>query len=411
MPNYSVKALNKAGEIQEFKKHYPTEEAMKAEVVEKGLMLMSFKEARAHGNILGKPLKVVKKFFASNKISDNDVVNLFYELGIMLRAGVPILSAVKMTMEGIEKTSMQKFLEDVSFKLKEGKTFSGILTDHQEIYDFKPITPIIQMGEKTGKLSESFLKISNNIERWVKIKSEIVSALIYPIILLVTSLVAIYIILTYVIPKFEDIITGFKVALPWYTNFLFKFSIFFTKYEVEIIGVMVFLLFVLLMLLRNDKSRKKINDFFHKIPFVRNIRFTAESIKFLNALSDLLYGGVPILLSLNLASENFTYQKIRDKLRDVADTVKKGGLLGTALKDAELFPEIVPNMIRVGEESGSLPEVLNELSNFMSEKFLKKIKRFMSLLEPFIIIFIAFFIGFLVLSILPIVMNLGDLNV
>ena len=116
------------------------------------------------------------------------------------------------------------------------------------------------------------------------------------------------------------------------------------------------------------------------------------------------------MISLNLALESFTSTEIKNKLKHVALSLRKGDSLANALKEADIFPQIIPNMILVGEESGTLPEVLNELYNFMSERFLKKTKKYMNLLEPLIILFVALFIGMLILTILPIIVNLSDIN-
>jgi type II secretory pathway component PulF len=127
-------------------------------------------------------------------------------------------------------------------------------------------------------------------------------------------------------------------------------------------------------------------------------------------LSNLLSGGVPILASLDLALESFSSVPVKNKLKNASLSLRKGETLANALKETGIFPEIVPNMIRVGEESGTLPEVLKELYNFMSERFLKKTRRYMNLLEPLIILFVALFIGMLIMTILPIILNLSDIK-
>jgi type IV pilus assembly protein PilC len=143
---------------------------------------------------------------------------------------------------------------------------------------------------------------------------------------------------------------------------------------------------------------------------IKNFRFSIETIRFLNSLSNLLTGGVPILLAFKLSLQNFSSTNLRNQLTDVSMSLKKGESLGQSIKRLDIFPDIIPNMITIGEESGKLPDVLNELYNFLSERYLRKIKKFMNLLEPLIIMFIAVFIGFIVLSIIPIIVNISDIN-
>lgn len=241
--------------------------------------------------------------------------------------------------------------------------------------------------------------------------SEITNAMIYPIILMGTGVVAIYIMLIYVIPRFETIVKSFDVVLPFHTRILFAVSIFLNGNQDIVLAGFIILMLVILILGRNPKFKQIGHNIFNKVPIVKNIKFSNENLSFLSTLSNLLTGGVPILTALGLAADNFSSPKVRDKLKHVSLSLRKGDSLATALKEADIFPEIIPNMIRVGEESGTLPEVLNELHGFMSQRFLKKTKKYMNLLEPLVIVFIALFIGLLIMSIIPIIMNISDVNV
>jgi type II secretory pathway component PulF len=410
MPGYRIKILTKENELEEYNKNFASIEELKESILRDGNILVDYKVKKSRGYFFLKIISSWKKIFNPGKISDDDIYNLFYELGKMLKAGVPILDAVKMVNDSIRKEGLKKLLNDTIFQLKEGRNFSGILSENSKLYNFTPIVPVIQMGERTGRLWESFLEISSSVEGWVKIKNEITNALIYPVILLSTSFIAIYIILTYVIPKFEDIIKSFGVALPIHTRILFTLSVFLDNNKNLIAVIFILILACFLFLLKNEKFKRIINDSIYKIPVIRKIKISAEIIKFLNSLSNLLSGGVPILLSLDLASENFGSSEIRIELKKVSDNVKKGDRLADSLKDTEIFPDIVANFIKVGENSGCLPEVLHELYDMMSEKFLKKIKRYMNLLEPLIIIFVALFVGFIVITFIPIIVNLSDIN-
>ncbi len=410
MPFYTLKILNKNGEIEEFCKEYIDINALKNDIRQNSNVLINFREKKDNKRYLLRLLNSIRDLFSSKTIKDEDIYNLFYELGIILKSGVPVMRAIKIISGEINKEVLKKFLEQAIFKLKGGKSFSDILDEGKKFYNFKGFIPIIKMGEKTGNLGGSFLQISLNLERWIKIKNEIVNALIYPFLLICTSLVAIYIMLVYVIPRFEGIVKSFKVVLPFHTLILFKLSIFLNNNQQIILVTGILILLLVLIFIRNSNFKRFLNELTYKIPVVKNIKFSSESIHFLSSFSNLLSGGVPILESINLASESFTSEEIRNILRKVSLSLRKGELLADSIKEAGIFPEIIPNMLRVGEESGNLPEVLNELYNLFSERYLKKTKRLMNFLEPMVIIFIAIFIGFLIMSILPIIMNLSDIT-
>ncbi len=409
---YRLKILNKSGEIEEIAGEYPDPTALEADARQQGFILVEYKEKGGDKFRIGKGIEWLKSVAGARGITDEDIYNFFYEMGIVLSSGVPLTKGVRMIIDETSKASLRTFLENALFQLKEGKGFSDILQleESKKFYDFGSLIPIIKMGEKTGRLGESFLKIADNLERWIRIRTEITNALVYPVLLIGTSLVAVYIMLVFVIPRFQDIVESFKVVLPLHTKLLFKLSIFLNTHQDLMMISLIVSLLAILMMGRHPKFRRGLSALPYKIPLIKNIKFASENIRFLNSLASLLAGGVPILISMSLASESFTSDSIRRKLSHVTLSLRKGQLLADAVKEAELFPEIIPNMIRVGEESGNLANVLNELYNLMSQRFLKKLKRFMNLLEPLVIMFIAVFIGLLIMSILPIIMNLSDIN-
>jgi len=410
MAFYSVKIINKSGQIEEFNREYTDIGALKNDVRQSGFLLVEFKEKKKKKNIFTDALNRFRNLISSKTISEEDIYNLFYELGIILRGGVPVMRAFRMIIEETRKDVLKQFLEDVLFQLKEGGNFSDILEKKTCYFNFTPFIPIIRRGEKTGQLGESFLNISSTIEKRMQIKSEITNALIYPIILVGTGLVAVYVMLVYVIPRFEDIVKSFKVVLPFHTRVLFKLSVFLNSNQEIVMLGMVILLSVLLVMGRTPKFKQFFNNLFNRIPVIKNIKFGSDNLNFLSTLSNLLSGGVPILAALNLSAESFTSPIIRNKLKHVSLSLRKGDSLATALKEVDIFPEIIPNMIRVGEESGTLPEVLTELHNFMSQRYLKKVKKYMNLLEPLVIVFIALFVGLLIMTIIPIIINISDIN-
>lgn len=410
MPLYHLKVIGKSGKIEEFNKEFPDIGALKNDLRQNGQLLVEFKEKKKRKNPLASFINRIRAQLDSRTISDEDVYNLFYETGIILKAGVPVMRALRMIIEETNKEVIRGLLQDIFFHLKEGGGFSDILEQKTSYYNFTPYVPIIRRGEKTGQLGESFLNIASAIEKRIQIKSEISNAMIYPLILVGTGLVAVYVMLVYVIPRFEAIVESFDVVLPFHTRILFSLSLFLNRNQDIVIAALIVFLLVLLILGRNPKFKIWSQGIVSKIPIVRGIKFSSENLQFLSTLSNLLTGGVPILSALSLAAESFTAPKVRDKLKHVATSLRKGDSLATALKEADIFPDIVPNMIRVGEESGTLPEVLNELHHFMSQRFLKKTKKYMNLLEPLVIVFIALFIGLLIMSIIPIIMNISDIN-
>ncbi len=396
--------------MEVFNREYADLGALKADLMRRGLLLVEAKEKATRKRLVGEVVRKLRALNASGRFRDEDVYNVFYELGIILKAGVPVMKAFRMIIEESGRENVKRFLEQVLFQLKEGRNFSDILEEMQAYYDFKPLIPIIRMGERTGQLGESFLNISANMEKWMKIRGEITNALIYPLILVATGIMAVYVMLVYVIPRFEAIVKGFKIVLPIYTRMLFSLSTFLNGNQDIIIIALIAVMLALLVIGRQAWFKQFTHDVMNRLPVIKGLKFSSENLHFLHSLSNLLSGGVPILSAMTLALESFSSRKIREKLTLSVQSLKKGDSLADALKAVDIFPEILPNMVRVGEESGTLPEVLGELYNFLSERYLKKIKKYMSMLEPLIIVSVALFIGLIIMTILPIIMNISDVN-
>ena len=412
MPYYHIKVITKEGQVEEFHREYPDLTVLQNDIGRSGLLLIEAKEKKQRKQQFLQIIQRLRNRLSSGVVRDEDIYNLFYELGVILKAGVPVMRAFRMIIDETGKEVMKKFLERVLFDLKEGRDFSSILEGNEAagIYNFKPYIPIIRMGEKTGQLGECFLNIAGNLEKSMKIKSEITNAMIYPLVLMGTSLMALYVMLVYVIPRFDSIVSSFKVVLPFHTRVLFGISSFLNAHQNGVIIALILLLGAILYFSRKPEVKLFFNQLLNRLPLIRTIKFSSENLHFLHSFSNLLSGGVPILTSLDLALESFSAEPVKNKLKNASLSLRKGETLANALKETGIFPEIMSNMIRVGEESGTLPEVLKELYNFMSERFLKKTKRYMNLLEPLIILFVALFIGLLIMTILPIILNLSDIK-
>lgn len=167
---------------------------------------------------------------------------------------------------------------------------------------------------------------------------------------------------------------------------------------------------LLLVGLRLRGTREKLTSLAGRFPGVRKIRFAAENLRFVSALSHLLAGRIPILSALELAGEMFTGPEMERRMGEAVTDLKRGRRLADALESTGAFPAMQINMIRVGEESGALEQVTAELSQLLSRRFSRRLRTAMAFLEPLVILLIAGFVALLVLSILPVIMDLGELG-
>ena len=410
MTRFRVRWVDRAGEIHSRAREAESAATLELEYETRGERILDIRPVRFRG--LGFRNRVKNRFnlTLTSRLTHREVHQLFYELGVILTAGVPILVAVGMLRREPHRIAVGKFLTDLESGLKQGGSLSDLLVKRESEYDFVRIVPILRMGERTGRLGESCRTVARNLDQWLRIQAEISSSLIYPAILAVTGLAAVYMLMVYVIPRFNDVIAGFQVTLPWYARWLFRCSAVLSAHHDLMIGSLILLLTAILFLLRRPGFRDQGRQFVYRLPVIRNIRFAAENVRFVSALSHLLEGGVPILSTVELAAGNFTDRSTRDHLSQVIDDLKRGRRLGESMEDTGAFPPVMTNMIRVGEESGTLARVSAELRDLLNRRFLLRMRRIMGLLEPLIILMVAGFVALLVLSVLPIITNLGAAN-
>ena len=410
MTRFRVRWMDRAGEIHSREREAETAAMIELEYQTRGDRILDIRPVRFRGAGFRNRVKNRFNHTLTPRLTHREVHQLFYELGVILTAGVPILVAVGMLRREPHRIAVEKFLGELESGLKQGGSLSDLLVKRASEYDFARIVPILRMGERTGRLGESCRTVARNLDQWLRIQAEISSSLIYPAILTATGLAAVYMLMVYVIPRFKDVLAGFQVTLPWYARVLFRCSEVLSTHHDVIIGTLILLLTALLFLLRRPGFRDRGRQFVNRLPVIRNIRFAAENVRFVSALSHLLEGGVPILPTVELAAGNFSDRATRIHLDQVTNDLKRGRRLGESMEDIGVFPSVMTNMIRVGEESGTLAGVSAELRDLLSRRFLLRMRRIMSLLEPLIILLVAGFVALLVLSVLPIITNLGVAN-
>jgi len=410
MARFKVRWVDGEGVIHENREEGESAAAVEARMRARGKRPLEIRRFRWSVTRVGRKLSLWRKSLASGKLSHRRVHEFFYELGVVLTSGVPLLAAIHLLRREPLGGSMGTLLEHLEKGIKGGETLSALL-EREKGYDFRSMAPILRMGERTGKLGESCRTVAGNLDEWIRIQSDLTSALIYPSILVVTGILAVYLLMVAVIPRFQQAISGFKVVLPGHARWLFGASSFLSAHHDLIMLFLILFCGLLLLGLRLRGTREKLTALAGRLPGVRNVRFAAENLRFVSALSHLLAGKIPILPALELAGDMFTAPEIKRHIADAVTDLKRGRRLADALENTGAFPAMQINMIRVGEESGSLEQVTAELSQLMSRRFSRRLRTAMAFLEPLVILLIAGFVALLVLSILPVIMDLGELGV
>ena len=344
------------------------------------------------------------------KIKTEEYVMLSAQLSAMLGSGVPLTSALDILVEQTENSKLKSTLEKVSEEVKGGSSFAEALRKHPRVFSGLFVN-MITAGEAAGNLEEVLNRLSGFLERQAEFQQKVLTALFYPVILLVFSgFVVIFIILT-ILPAFVKMFTEAGVPLPLPTRILYTINLIIRQYWVLLL-IALGAIFISLRYARKTKLGRWILDRVNlDIPLWGGMSRKAEIARFSRTLSSLLSSGVPMLKALETlekTTENSVYAGV---IKDSYDNVRKGGNLSEQLKASGEFPAMAVKMAAVGEEAGSLDKMLAKVADFYEMSVDYAIKRIAALLEPLFLIIVGGIVGFILASvILPIFQMVSTLR-
>jgi type II secretory pathway component PulF len=400
---YAYKALNPGQEIVKGEIQALTQGEALKKIHSLNLLPLAIK-ARAKDKTLKK-----LALFKSRKVKKEELMVATRELSIMLKAGIPILRALRILVESNKEKKLGDVLAQVYEHTKNGESLGSAL-EREKPHFADTIINMVRTGEKSGRLAEALCNVSKDLEHALLISSEVKNALAYPVFLLAMSGVSLVFIFVVVIPKFTVILEKINVELPAYSRLVLNTGTFVRDHFVVILILFLLALYGLSLLRKKKNVRYGINRFLAGAPLIKTLLVQIELSRFSHALAVLLGSGVEIIPSLRMSIEAIGNVFLKTKFSEVTGRLKRGESLHMALRDMGLFPRIAVSMIEVGEETGKLSEILDEISILYMDKFRNSMKRAISLLEPVIICFVGIVIGFIVISLVSAIMSLNEIR-
>lgn len=335
-----------------------------------------------------------------------DVLTFTTELAALLGAGLPLDRSLLIIADISESTKMQEITRTILRSIREGSSFSEALGKHPAIFD-RLYVNMIRAGESGGVLDSVLGKLNEFLETQNELRSHVISSLIYPIILVVTSGISIAILLTFVLPKFSAIFAEFGTGLPLSTRMLLGFSNFVQAYWWAVILGLAGAVIGIISYIKTEKGRFVWDEV--KIKLLRDIITKLETARFCRTLGTLLKSGVPLLQALANSRDVINNSVISSKIDVISQGAKEGKGISVLLLEAAAFPPLALSMIKVGEETGHLDEMLTKVAVIYEKSLREAVKRFISLLEPVLILIVGLIIGFIIISILVSIFSIIDL--
>jgi general secretion pathway protein F len=404
MPHFSYKAVGRDGKGREGVLEADGLEVASRQLRAQGLTLLKLEPGTAGGAALktenagGKPP------------SRQEILSMTSELAVLLRAGLPLDRALKVLIEMAAQPQMSLMLNDLLKSVKGGKALSQAMTPYERIFGTFYIN-MVRSGEAGGQLSSVLDRLVEYLESAKETRDSVVSALIYPAILLVVAVLSIALMLGFVVPQFETMFADMGEALPALTRMVIGAADFIESWGWLLLIVIIGLGIYLRNWSSTPQGKASIDKRLLKLPLAGGIVFEFEVAKFARTVGTLLGNGVSLLKAISIAIDTVDNTSIREGLLVLPPAVKAGKRMSLALDETDMFTPMVIQMIRVGEESGSLDTMLLELARVFDSHVQSGVKRLLTMLEPILILSMGFMIALIIISILMGILSVNDLAI
>jgi len=348
------------------------------------------------------PLRVKKKpkalFNFGNAIKPKDIMLFSRQLATMLNAGIAVVQALDMVANSSKKPRLKELILTIKTNVEGGSSLAEALAKHH-LYFNDLYCNLVNAGEEAGVLEDMLDKVAIYLEKAEALKAKVKKALTYPAIVLFFAFVVTAILLIFVIPTFEDLFKNFGADLPGLTKMVIYISQIFQSYWYLIIGIPTLAVVGILEFRKRSRPFYQLIDrWLLQVPVIGGILATSANARFARTLATMFEGGVPLvdaMTSVAGATGNYVYEKAVIEMRE---SVSIGQQLNFAMRQSQLFPDMVIQMVAIGEESGSLGAMLSKVAEFYEAEVDDKVDTMTTFLEPALMGFLAIVVGGLVLA-------------
>lgn len=347
------------------------------------------------GRESSKEIKRVKKF---NK---RDLSIFCRQLQAMLTAGLPISDCFEILGQQLDNKNLRIVVKDINKNIMRGYTLTEAINMHSDLFP-EVFIHMIHAGEISGSLDISMDRLATQFEKDYKLESKVKNALVYPVILAVLSVSVVIFLLVFVLPTFMDIYTSSNAQLPFITQIFINMSNFLRNQWYIVLAIVLAFLITRRLMLQNEniligRDRRRM-----RTPIMGKLRTQAPTALFARTMSTLLGSGVSLLQAIDITSRVVGNEYIAKNLLFVKDEISKGKTLSGPLREVAVFPDMLPSMVKIGEDSGTLEEILNKTADYYEMEVDNAVSRLTAMLEPIMIVFMAVIVGFIIIAmILP----------
>jgi type IV pilus assembly protein PilC len=400
---YRCRLGTPGGEIIEGVYVAESEARLRREFEDKGLYVLAIQQAGRRA-LAGVRLPALP---TRRKVSGREFLVFNQELATLLKAGMPLVQSLDILRTRVTNVVFKGVLDDVYERVRSGSALSEAFEAHGALFP-GVYTASLLAGEKSGNLEQVLRRYVTYVKIVSSVKRKTISALVYPAILVLLSICVVTIIVVKVVPEFGSFYNQFGKELPWSTRAIVGVSAFVTTYYYLILAVLAGTVLACYAWLKQPGQRKRLDRLILKVPMLGNIAQKFSTSQGSRTLATLLGGGIPLVNALDVTARSLSNQYMAGEMLVAAQQVREGRSLAAALTDSGIFPDVGIKMVEVGESTGSLQEMLNSLSYFYDEEIDTNLGRFITIVEPALLVIMGIVIAGLLLSLYLPLFNLSS---
>lgn len=404
MANFHYKARNAQGALIEGTVEAPSADAVASQLLDGAMTPVAIREA-ARDIDVGAFLQ--EKLNRGGGVELDDLILFCRQMYTLTKAGVPIIRALKGLVETARKPQMGRTLKAVCDDLESGRDLSGALARHPKVFPLL-LTSMVQVGESTGRLDETFLQVANYLTLEKDTIDRVKQAMRYPTFVIVAISIAVAILSLFVIPTFERVFKGFGAELPLPTKIILGLSRFSVTYWPHILLVLVVIFFGVRQWLKTERGRYLWDRTKLRLPVVGSIIQRATLTRFARAFSMGFSAGVPLVQALSFTARAVDNNFVGERLEQMRHSIERGDTLTRSARATGMFTPLVLQMLAVGEETGAVDQMLLEVAEFYEREVDYDLKNITSAIEPILIVFIGGMVLVLALGVFLPMWNLSQ---
>ena len=400
MPKFSCEYLDQSGVRRETVEEARSEKELIKALTQKGLQPIKIKRIQRIQALLNQKRQ---------RFSFDDLIYFTKELADLLASGIPMERALKIVSDASENETVKGVTTGIRNGIQGGQNLSEALQEYPDV--FSPLyVNMVRVGEMGGVLPEVLGRLEDFLTRSREIKRFVITSSIYPSILVLVGIASIFILVTFVVPKFGQIFEDLNQPMPFMTLVIVRASIFLQRFWWVFLGLTGALYILLRIKLNTPEGRSLFDKYVLKTPIAGHLIRFIEFGRMARTLGTLLESGIPILKGISLSKEVLANSVLKSSLDDIYKGVRQGKSMSLLMKQNPLFPSLMVHMVAVGEETGSLGQMLLKVADDFDEKIQSRTKMLLSLIEPLTIVFMGVIIGGIIVSMLLAIFGINDVQ-